>query len=1249
MPTPSLVIGLGGTGTLVATYVKKDMLDLAPGWPMPGVRILAYDFDNKAAEANTVGAQGAVRRAGRGAGAVRLDRGSEFYFIGDNIKRIVEQVDGGRHPHIGSWLQAGFYLRDLKLPDQAYNLNIGAGQFRQFGRAGLFQDMMDPSKRKMVNTLRSALTTIKQAQPNLTHLKVFIAASVAGGTGAGMLADVAHLVRTIAGDPTVQLQGKLQIIGYVVLPDAFSRTIAEGAILAEMHARAFAAMRENERFTSSFDHKRGYPMRYQEVSTDAIDAGEIRGQLFDLLYYVDGQAGPAATTDLKNGVAPAIADAISANIDSQAGHHLSSHVVNVAAVKAGFMARGRLPAGATTCGSFGAFTIVFPIYHIVEGWSHDLALELLGAMLPGERDANSQLLTKLAPDQNAEAPGKIGYEAGFDFLKSQENIEYEYLDEHGQTQREEAEPTLLPGQLADIAAEARRQDGSAQRRLLERTIQDWQTFFLPSGNDEKTRQLNDKVRGALSARLYHPRETAEVQTTRQLGQKEEPAAAADRIIRGARAYKNRQLGGESAQSGRRSGGVYRKALVDIGDYHLARFQRRLDLLMLATLNGQANTPQLQAKSGKTGFLADFLAGIFDALELSRTTLQNIQDLRRNSSSEGYLAVVAAVESAKQQLEAVKKKRLLVDSVDAAQRAYLEAEVRLVDMLKVEASEEAIEDFAQKALDYVRTARESLDAWVGHLATNNQGLYGQSLRGRGQIEHDRRTDADIRTRLVISDDKYEKKRYANYLGRGDSGWHSRLLGQVRWQLEHETVNGQQRALLRPTLSGKALDEDDPEENFDRWLRLCRQAFAAAYQEESLIGYLRQHPEYKDENKLGELANEHIGVMLHIQGGQSLIANFVRAYHQQDVQAGDTDYLHGAVSRLAGLRGQTIAGAYQANEVQQAAAGAAQQNGQAAQPVAANAFLRELNSEDRFKCTFIFTQELVQLENMVAYSDTARNEYITGGGKGDRRWLHNFPAEVNASYYERQLASHLGQPTRLFHNEVTLQLEDLPRVRLFLLALVYGLIQRATVTNPRTGGQENLYILRLEPQSEYDIYGNKTVTDEYWLTRPGPDPHILQALTTFNFEERTLRPRQVKVIDYDHVADTVRRIRAADVKARLDSGHAGANSPDLLKQAQGVEASVRQSIAHDLAQIDRIREWQIRFKDQMLPRLAQIIQNGPDKQKDYDLVSLFVLLLGEEVSSARRTVQTRLQALGNMRHRPIQPLAPDTEDSLAEDTL
>jgi len=110
MPSPALVVGLGGTGTLVATYIKKELMETSGGrWPLKEVKVIAFDTDPRQPQ---IGGQGQIRQVGQSTGAVRLESG-EFVPVTGSVRQLMKDVAAGMYPHIGKWLLAEFYLNNL--------------------------------------------------------------------------------------------------------------------------------------------------------------------------------------------------------------------------------------------------------------------------------------------------------------------------------------------------------------------------------------------------------------------------------------------------------------------------------------------------------------------------------------------------------------------------------------------------------------------------------------------------------------------------------------------------------------------------------------------------------------------------------------------------------------------------------------------------------------------------------------------------------------------------------------------------------------------------------------------------------------------------------------------------------------------------------------------------------------------------------------------------------------------------------
>lgn len=137
MSRPALVVGLGGTGQWVLTWLKRDLM-LANNGELPkNVKLLSIDTASQL-EAGTkrVNATG-KEEEGIEVGGVTLDAG-EFVYIGGDSKPEAERVKRGELKPIGKWYNAQKWL-DTQSP-AAFILDDGAGRLRQFGRMAVFKD-----------------------------------------------------------------------------------------------------------------------------------------------------------------------------------------------------------------------------------------------------------------------------------------------------------------------------------------------------------------------------------------------------------------------------------------------------------------------------------------------------------------------------------------------------------------------------------------------------------------------------------------------------------------------------------------------------------------------------------------------------------------------------------------------------------------------------------------------------------------------------------------------------------------------------------------------------------------------------------------------------------------------------------------------------------------------------------------------------------------------------------------------------
>ncbi len=230
---PLLFVGIGGTGGKIGRELQRRLRTEVRG-------------------------PDGTRRFGKGkgdGGHLPYELPSCFQFvyvdIDDNdLQRLKDQVPGHREAvvrnmHIASKLlpshrsfaEVAQYLR-IKSPDEVRNwlpptdgqpkvapLSAGAGQLPTVGRACLFARMAEAGVNAAQEPVTDAIEKIRKSAVDLAALgglnpgtcDVFVAFSVAGGTGNGMFYDYIHLV----ADAFQHTGIAIQIYPLVVMPSAF--------------------------------------------------------------------------------------------------------------------------------------------------------------------------------------------------------------------------------------------------------------------------------------------------------------------------------------------------------------------------------------------------------------------------------------------------------------------------------------------------------------------------------------------------------------------------------------------------------------------------------------------------------------------------------------------------------------------------------------------------------------------------------------------------------------------------------------------------------------------------------------------------------------------------------------------------------------------------------------------------------------------------------------------------------------------
>lgn len=1037
MARPALLIGLGGTGQWVLTYVKKELLDYTKSEEVPNeVRLLAFDTarhidekKKKPDEEEPIVVEG-----------VRLGL-REFYHLGGNIERIVREiVSEQKHSHIASWLQSRTYLTRLA-PGQ-YLLEEGAGQMRPFGRMAIFKDLQaNPETSVIFGTLRDAIFDIRREVKEDRNLEISIISSLAGGTGAGMAIDVAHIVRTIAED-AIGSQ-KFVIRGFFVLPRAFQHI--PGGDSQGMRARSFAAIRELSRFLTVFGD-RNYPMIYNpHPDFQKYFQEPVKKRLFDLCYLIDAHRDRNSLDDVeaKHGVFPSIADAILSFLDDQSGQVYTEHAQNM-------MSQLNRGDDVAYFSALGTYSFNLPIHDIAEENASELAIDFIKRLVKPQVDNDGRPVS-LSPHDNQEMLNKRGADLANSFMKDPGSVEG-------------IKGSLFLSEVVRNVEQGGARNDNLVEQAANRSNMEWLQVIEPDDTTPEIIDLRNEVREIIEHSLRK-----DVKSSREM--KVKPEYDVERVEKDVNQYRTLYLGRELAD-GTTTGGKFREGLDRYEKLQIERYQKGLGEFCVKLLNGVTEMEPEVSKSGKLGFVVDFLHTIANNLDRFTQFMERIREIR---SREGRLRLKREeVQAARNQmLQDRKKAGLLKKTGYSSQEEFLDLITDQVELEKDELLFNYVNRISRKFLEHTIAIKDVTDSWAKALALGSSdqvSLYDLLLKARQQVRARRDRSLNFeRVRKEETDDEFEQRLYKRFADQQLN----EMFRSVMWKVEE---NGKEISMIllgKPLMYEKRRDRDRPtEHNLKLILTETRKAFQSLANEETIGNRLIDR--YSSENlsnTLFENGSPLISFRETPRFGQA--SNFLAVKY--GIVEGDEQYFLSTVEKLGDLSG--------AKEQQ-------------AQLVQSNA---------SHKCTLVFTKDVLNPDSLTPYDDLydAYRAYTD-----DRRLLHNFPAEVNAVGYEQAIVEKLRHPYRMFSSRIVFMLEYKDWVRQFTRCMVYDLVQ----TSKDEEGNP-FYVLNL-PECEYK--GKRFSAEVTELTEHATGkPDLLQAMDTFVFRRKDFRKDLLIPIHYDHV--------------------------------------------------------------------------------------------------------------------------------------
>jgi hypothetical protein len=228
---PTLIIGLGGSGTFVARRLKKRLFRLVENDIPPSIQILAFDTDRQSPHP-------------------LLDELSnlEFHWISDfQGDNFVSRAALSNQPALRDWWKYGRlapgFVRD------------GAKQKPPVGRLAFFVKFAVIEKQIRDGVQRMFQRTPTYIPPaNVNSVDVYVIGSSCGGTGAGMFFDIAILARDLINNAV--REAVLQ--AHVFLPSCFESTAAD---VHSLQTNSFAFFKTVEAMQSDSLPPVRYPSR----------------------------------------------------------------------------------------------------------------------------------------------------------------------------------------------------------------------------------------------------------------------------------------------------------------------------------------------------------------------------------------------------------------------------------------------------------------------------------------------------------------------------------------------------------------------------------------------------------------------------------------------------------------------------------------------------------------------------------------------------------------------------------------------------------------------------------------------------------------------------------------------------------------------------------------------------------------------------------------------------------------------------
>lgn len=999
----AIIIGLGGTGQRIVTYLKKELLELGNGELPEDVKLLAFDTVSRTARGGAGDEDGVFRL-----GNVCLEENTEYVCMEKDLYNTVYAIaadqrrvavgQAAQNPHL-LWFPAKEMLERC-LPRAAYKTTLGTGALRPVGRLSLFENV--PS---VLTHLEEAMVPLQgRFHGGKGIIEIVVVGSMAGGTGAGTLVDMAWLVRTQAD---AILHDQYTLRGIFLLPTTFG--IGVGS--EHKQGRGFATWQELDRAMLSGGS--GNTIVYDLADPNLHIKCDTPA--YDITYMIDpGRPVHPIQPPPEDGIFPGVAHLLSFLLDEDSGRAYTENLITTIMDR-----RSTLPSGVYHS-SIGGFTFKVPAYYNRAKFSHELARKALDVLLKPQMNSNG-VIAGVSDLANLEAPdGTTGLKSALSFLGS------------------DIVGAIPNTNLLRLIARHRMEKVREDRKLIQHI----------AGGGLRTSLLNyfkgltqmtdygEKIGQAVSHCFSDELNWALWKECLPRSQGEAPENAYKRLTlvqnpKSVPTVRERRFGVDDATHPTQ--GEFWSDLVKLQQAQVRRFKELLAEQIRQDLNGRSSDP-LVARAGKLGYVRNLVHEVKESLAYFRGGLKDVHDVRNHEKNLSHVTRDAA-SRAKQKYAREYNKHCwstfwdgnVHPKADRACRNWLQAEMFDIDRQRGDILLQVLDETVAEMEEYAKKTLVELESWIAHLATGDpsleiEGLYRWVLKSHEAIEINHQLDkrqgnpnfhADQQlfgVMQVLLEDESEPT----------DEMLVDVLGRLQWKIEQ----GKDGFQIDLDLS---FDSDNPEDSTEVVSLRRNGEKPVRYNLQQLICLSERH--YATVAQASSIAYEIEGVFPTGQDLARSLHNRAEPYYRLQVE-----------QLLPSIRQAWLRVDNTASTAMQAYFDV-DFKGQylSATPLVGLGGYQKLHSEDRYKLTLVRSDDLMPSQSFAQWHTCFAPYQKLFQVIGEKE-VHVFPHEQNAAYYQQKIPEVLGKGFRVLHPEVVALLGNRRKFELFFKAIAHGLVAK-----------------------------------------------------------------------------------------------------------------------------------------------------------------------------------------------------------------